>query len=158
MARFLLSEQPYQVAEAVMLCVYVENIVDMAILGCEGSIVTSEDAFKLRKAVISQAEAHIVVLDLSEVNLIEGSGLDMLLLLQRWSHGRNIQLKLFNPTNLVKYVLEHANPTPQFDFATLNEMMALLTRADTRDPPVGHDFTNSRLHRDNGREAPVLNP
>lgn len=98
----------------------------------------SEDAFILRKAVVSQPDARVVVLDLSEVHLIQSSGLGMLLLLQRWSHGRNIQLKLFNPTSLVKHVLDRANPTPHFDFATLDEMMALLTRADVGYAPARH--------------------
>ena len=115
-----------------MLGIYVENIVDMAIVECEGSIVRTEEAFKLRKAVISQAHARIVVIDLSEVRIIEGSGLGMLLFLHRWTQSRDIRLKLFNPTNLVKCRLEHANPTSQFDFATLDEMVALLARSDKR--------------------------
>jgi anti-anti-sigma regulatory factor len=115
-----------------MLGIYVENIVDMAIVECEGSIVRGEEAFKLRKAVISQAHARIVVIDLSEVRIIEGSGLGMLLFLHRWTQSRDIRLKLFNPTTLVKYTLEHANPTSQVDFATLDEMVALLARSDKR--------------------------
>lgn len=37
-----------------MLCIYVDSIVDMAILVCEGSIAGIEEAFQLRKAVISK--------------------------------------------------------------------------------------------------------
>lgn len=114
------------------MSIYVENISDMAIVECEGKIVRSEDASQLRKAVISQADARIVVLDLSEVRVIDGGGLAMLLFLRRWTQDRDIQLKLFNPTTLVKYRLERANPTPQFDFVPLNEMMALLARSDKR--------------------------
>ena len=113
-----------------MLCTYVSNIVEMAIVQCDGSIDGSEEAFKLRNVVISQVDARIVVLDLSEVRVIEGRGLAMLLFLHRWTQEREIRLKLFNPTNLVKYRLERVNPTPQFDFATINEMTALLARSD----------------------------
>lgn len=115
-----------------MLRVFVENISDMAIVECEGRIVRSEDALNLRRAVISQVDSRIIVLDLSEVRFIEGGGLGMLLVLQRWAQERNIQLKLFNPTNLVKFRLERANPTPQFDFVPLNEMMALLASSNQR--------------------------
>lgn len=115
-----------------MLRIFVENIGDMAIIECEGRIVRSEDAFKLRQAVILQADAQIIVLELSEVRVIEGGGLGMLLFLQRWAHERHIQLKLFNPTNLVKFRLERVNPIPQFDFVPLNEMMALLAISNNR--------------------------
>jgi anti-anti-sigma regulatory factor len=81
---------------------------------------------------LSRKHTPIVVIDLSEVRIIEGSGLGMLLFLHRWTQGRDIRLKLFNPTNLVKYTLEHANPTSQFDFANLDEMVALLARSDKR--------------------------
>lgn len=34
---------------------------------------------------------------ISEVRIIEGSGPGMLLFLQRWTQGRDIRIKLFNP-------------------------------------------------------------
>ena len=134
MARCVLSEQRItdQSVEAVMLCIHVSNMVEMAIVQCDDSIERSEEALKLRNIVISQVDARIVVLDLSEVRIIERKGLAMLLFLQRWAHERDIRLKLFNPTNLVKCRLERANPTSQFDFATLNEMTALLACGDKR--------------------------
>jgi anti-anti-sigma regulatory factor len=106
-------------------------MVEMAIVQCDGSIERSEEALKLRN-VVTQVDARIVVLDLSEVRIIEHRGLAMLLFLQRWAHERDVRLKLFNPTNLVKCRLERANPTSQFDFATLNEMTALLACWDKR--------------------------
>ena len=57
-----------------MLNVTVENIGELAVVECEGRIVQSEAAFKLRKAVTSQTDARIVVLELSEVHAIEGGG------------------------------------------------------------------------------------
>lgn len=115
-----------------MPCADVSNTIEMAIVQCNGSIERGEEAIKLRDVVMSQVEVRIVVLDLSEVRVIEGQGLAMLLFLQRWTRERNIRLKLFNPTNLVKYRLERASPTVQFDFATLNEMTALLAYSDRR--------------------------
>ena len=61
-----------------MLSVYIENIGDLAVVECEGRVVRSEAAFKLREAVTSQREARIIVLDLSDVRAIEGGGLGML--------------------------------------------------------------------------------
>ncbi len=115
-----------------MLGIHIENIGDIAIVECEDRIVRSEAAFKLREAVTSQRDARILVLDLSEVRAIEGGGLGMLLFLQRWAHEHAIRLKLFNPSNSVRDRLERANSIPQFDIATLEEMMALLALADSR--------------------------
>jgi anti-anti-sigma regulatory factor len=113
-----------------MLRIYTENVGDMAIVECEGRIVRSDAAFKLREAVTSQQEARIVVLDLSEVRAIEGGGLGMLLFLQQWAHGHDIRLKLFNPTSVVSDRLERANSMLGLDIIPLEEMMALLALAD----------------------------
>jgi hypothetical protein len=51
------------------------GIGDLAIVECEGRIVRSESAFKLRDIVTSQSDAHTVVIELSEVRAIEGGGL-----------------------------------------------------------------------------------
>lgn len=115
-----------------MLSVHMENIGEMAVIECEGRIVRSADAFELRKAVNLQSDARIVVLDLSEVTVIAGGGLGMLVFLQRWSHDHDIRLKLFNPRQSVRDSLEHASSMCAFDIATLDEMMALLACADAR--------------------------
>jgi anti-anti-sigma regulatory factor len=99
---------------------------------CEGRIVRSEAAFKLREAVMSLRNARIIVLDLSEVGAIEGGGLGMLLFLQRWACDHDIQFKLFNPTKSVRDRLALVNPIAGLDIATLHEMMALLANADRR--------------------------
>lgn len=114
-----------------MLGVHIENIGDLAVIECEGRIVRSDAAFKLRDAVTSQLDAHIIVVDLSEVNAIEGGGLGMLAFLHRWAFDHDIQFKLFNPSSLVQLRLEQANFTSQLDIATLDEMKALLGRAET---------------------------
>jgi anti-anti-sigma regulatory factor len=113
-----------------VLRICIDNIVDVAIVECEGSIVRSEEAFQLFKGVTSQAQARVILLDLSEVRAIERGGIGILLFLRCWTQERHMGLKLFNPRNLVRYSLEVANP--KFDFATLNEMLALLAPPDQR--------------------------
>jgi len=131
MARPVLSGQVDNWKE-VMLSVHIENIGDLAVVECEGRAVRSEAALKLREAVTSQRNARIIVLDLSEVRAIEGGGLGMLVFLQRWAYDHDIRLKLFNPTKSVQDRLEHASSMREFDIATLDEMIALLARADSR--------------------------
>jgi anti-anti-sigma regulatory factor len=115
-----------------MLKINVDNIGDLAVVECEGRIVQSEAAFKLREAVTSQRNARIVVLELSEVYAIEGGGLGMLVFLQRWARDHNIRFKLFNPSKFVRERLKRASSISDFDIPTLDEMMALLARADRR--------------------------
>jgi anti-anti-sigma regulatory factor len=113
-----------------MLSIHTENIGEMAVIECEGRIVRSEATFKLREAVTSQRDVRVIVLDLSEVYAIEGEGLGMLVFLQRWANDHDIEFKLFNPRQSVQDRLEHAKS--MFDIATLDEMMALLGRVDSR--------------------------
>jgi len=115
-----------------MLSVHIENIGEMAIIECEGRIVRSEAAFKLRQAVTSQRHVRIIILDLSGVSAIEGGGLGMLVSLERWAQDHDVRLKLFNPRQSVRDRLERANSMRQFDIATLDEMRAILLWADSR--------------------------
>jgi anti-anti-sigma regulatory factor len=105
---------------------------DRAVIECKGRVLRSEAAFKLREAVTSLRNARIIVLDLSEVGAIEGGGLGMLLFLQRWAYGHDIQFKLFNPTRSVRDRLELINSIAQLDISTLHEMMEVLANADRR--------------------------
>jgi anti-anti-sigma regulatory factor len=115
-----------------MLNVTVENIGELAIVECEGRIVQSESAYKLREAVTSQTDARIVVLELSEVHAIGGGGVAMLVFLQRWAREHNIRFLLFNPSNSVQSRLERAGSIAEFYIPSLEEMMALLAYADSR--------------------------
>lgn len=113
-----------------MLSVGIESIGDIVVFSCKGNIVRSETAAKLREAVTSQANARIIVIDLTEVDAIEAEGLDMLSALQRWAFDRNIQFKLFDPSSSVKSRLEHYEST-QFDIARFTEMIAILADAES---------------------------
>jgi anti-anti-sigma regulatory factor len=112
-----------------MLNIHIENIGELSIIECQGRIVQSVAAFKLRKAVLSQMQSKTIVLDLTEVHAIEGGGLGMLSSLQLWAHDRGIELKLFNPRSSVQNRLEHNEPV-QFHIAPFEEMMSLLAIAE----------------------------
>jgi hypothetical protein len=53
-----------------MPSVHVDKIGEMAIIECAGRFVRTETAVKLRDAVTSQTDAHVVVLDLTEMHAI----------------------------------------------------------------------------------------
>jgi anti-anti-sigma factor len=112
-----------------MLEIHMETVGDVAVVECQGRIVNSEAAFRLRDAILSQRNCRVVVVDLSEVQDIEGGGLGMLAYLQRWAHSHDIKLKLFNPTGMVHGRLERTW-MPMLELATTDEMIALLDRAE----------------------------
>ncbi|MGA8763754.1 MAG: STAS domain-containing protein [Candidatus Sulfotelmatobacter sp.] len=113
-----------------MPSVHIDNVGEMAIIECAGRFVRNEAAFKLRDAVTSQTDARLVVLDLTEMHAIGGGGLGMLVRLQRWAQDHGIRIKLFNPSGPVRDKLEHVD----FEVATLEQMMSLLSRVDSQYP------------------------
>jgi anti-anti-sigma regulatory factor len=116
--------------EDIMPSVHIDNVGDMAVVECEGRFVRSDAAFKLRDAVTSQSDAHVVVVDLTEMEAIGGGVIGMLVFLQRWAYDHDIRFKLFNPVRTVRERLEHASSLSAFEIAGLDEMMALLGQAD----------------------------
>jgi len=109
-----------------MLNIHVDTVGDAAVVECEGRIVRSAAAFELRDVVTAQQDASVIVLDLSRVSSIEGGGLGMLWYLRRWAHDHDIRLKVFNPTRSVKDRLETLSLHPEFEIASLDEILALL--------------------------------
>jgi anti-anti-sigma regulatory factor len=113
-----------------MLSIHTDRIGDVAVLQCEGRIVRSDAAFKLRDEVTAHPDARVIVLDLSEVTSIEGGGLGMLLFLERWALDREIELKVFNPSNSVRHRLEQAQAVMDFEISTVQDVSTVLARAE----------------------------
>ncbi len=105
----------------------VEHFTDLAVVECKGRIVHSDDVFKLRDVVLSQEDARVIVLDLSEVEAMGGGGLGMLAFLEHWAREHGIQLKLFCPSEAVVEGLGQNRSLPRFEIASFQEMMRLLS-------------------------------
>jgi anti-anti-sigma regulatory factor len=112
--------------EEAMLKVSIENIGDVAVIHCEGRVVQSAAAFRLREAVTQQRNARVVLLDLSDVQALEGGGLGMLVFLQRWTSEHGIQFKVFDPPALVRQRLEQVRSASELEIAGMSEVLALL--------------------------------
>jgi anti-anti-sigma factor len=108
-----------------MLEVHITKSVDVVVIQCKGRIVRSAAAFALRDAVTQQRDARVVLLDLSEVESLEGGGLGMLVFLQRWTRDNGIELILFGPSNPVRKSLERANPTSGFEITPVMDELSL---------------------------------
>jgi anti-anti-sigma regulatory factor len=116
----------------VMLNVAVENIGEMAVVECEGRLIHSESAHKLREAVTLQTDARIVILDLSAVSAVGGVGFDMLVFLRRWAQEHNIRFLVFDPSKSVQSKLNRARSSAEFYIPSFEEMMAILACANSR--------------------------
>ncbi len=113
-----------------MLSIYVEKLNDLSVVECKGRIVQSDAVFQLRDTVISQADARIIALDLSEIEAIGGGGLGMLAYLQHWADEHQIQLKLFSPSRSVMEGLYQIRSVLDFEVATFHELMEILQKSD----------------------------
>jgi anti-anti-sigma regulatory factor len=115
-----------------MLSIHNDRIGDVAVLQCEGRIERSDAAFKLRDAVTAQADARVIVLDLSEVTSIEVDGLGMLLFLERWALDHEIELKVFNPSNSVRHRIKEAQSVMDFEISTIYDVSTLVPYVEHR--------------------------
>jgi anti-anti-sigma regulatory factor len=123
-----------------MLNLDVERIGKLAVVHCEGRIVRSDAAFRLRDAVMHLRDARVVMLDLSEVEALEGGGLGMLLFLQLWARDRGIQLKVLDPPAGVRQTLERTRSAVDIEIAGMGEALSLLSSAPSEWPTS--KFTN----------------
>ena len=116
-----------------MLTVDVDRSEDVVVLQCRGRIVRGEATNILRDAVTAPPNARIIVLDLSDVETVDGSGLGMLVFLHHWTRNQGVQLKLVNPSALVNEIMERTGLNRVFDVSSVGEALMIL-----RDPDDGH--------------------
>ena len=83
-----------------------EQTGDVAVLQCAGRVVGPESLTALTDAVTSLSQLRVIVLDLSSVEIIDARGLGMLVFLHNWACATGIQVKLVNPSKLVREILE----------------------------------------------------
>jgi anti-anti-sigma regulatory factor len=92
-----------------MPSVHIDHRGETAIVECAGRFVRNEAAFQLRDAVTSQANARVVVLDLTDMHAIGGGSLGTLVLLQKWAADHDIRFQLYNPSGDVLDKLKHVD-------------------------------------------------
>jgi anti-anti-sigma factor len=99
---------------------------DVAILQCVGRIVRGEPLHFLKEAVTSLKSLRMVVLDLSDVELLDGGGLGLLVFLHRWTRDNGIQLKLVNPSPFVREMLDRTRLTRLFNVSSIGDVFDVL--------------------------------
>jgi anti-anti-sigma factor len=103
---------------------------------CSGRIVRGPEIRTLRNAIVSETDPRIVVLDLSDVEMIDAGGLTAFLSLHEWAQARGVQLKLVNPSHFVSEVLTRTRLDHVFDISTLDDALFVLTAPEYGSPCV----------------------
>jgi anti-anti-sigma factor len=113
-----------------------EQAGDVAVLQCAGRIVRGEAIHFLKDAVTTLKQPRVVVLDLSEVEMLDGGGLGLLVFLHRWTHDHKIQLKLVKPSSFVREMLERTRLTSVFNISSVNDAVEILCTSQAALPDV----------------------
>ena len=103
-----------------------EQTGDVAVLQCSGRIVRGEAIHFLRDAVTSLKQPRMVVLDLTDVEMLDGGGLGMLVFLHRWTRDHGIQLKLVNPSTFVRDMLDRTHLSCVFNISSVEDVVEIL--------------------------------
>lgn len=106
-----------------------EQIDDVAVLQCLGRIVDPEALSRLKAAVTSLSQLRVVVLDLSGVEMVDARGLGMLVFLHNWACATGIQVKLVNPSKLVREMLEVTGLTSVLHVSSVDELIEMFCDA-----------------------------
>lgn len=102
-----------------------EQIGGIAVLQCVGRMVRAQELCVLKEAVTRLSQPRVIVLDLSEVEMLDGRGLGMLVFLHNWSCANGIQLKLVNPSRLVRKMIELTGLTSVLHVSSVNDVVEI---------------------------------
>ena len=105
------------------LHIKIEQTSDVAVLQCCGRLVRGEALHLLKDAVTSLSRLRVVVLDLSEVEMLDGGGLGMLVFLHKWTRSSGIQLKLVNPSSLALEMLMRTRLTSVLHVSSIDDVV-----------------------------------
>ena len=113
---------------------------EVAVVHCSGRLVRGAEVCTLRNAVVSQKTTRIVVLDLSQVEFMDAGGLNALVSLHHWTRNHGIQLKLVNPSRLVREMLTRTRLNRVFDISSLHDVLTILSGADCHRAKYGAGY------------------
>jgi anti-anti-sigma factor len=103
---------------------------DVAVLQCAGRMVRPQALSLLKDAVTSLSQLRVIVLDLSEVGMLDAGGLGVLVSLHNWACANGIQLKLVNPSTLVRQMLELTRLTSVLHISSVEDVIHIFCNGD----------------------------
>ncbi len=115
-----------------MLNATVQRLGDTSIFHLQGRLVIDGYSCSiLRNALLGQADAGRLVVNLAQVDRIDAWGLGALLRLRDWAHARGMTFKLMNTMQPVERVLQLTGLNCVFEFCSLRDVFCLLHHAAT---------------------------
>ena len=102
-----------------------EQTSDVAVVRCGGRLVRGEALHFLKDAVTRLSGPRVIVLDLSEVEMLDGGGLGILVFLHKWTRAAGIQLKLVNPSNLTREMLIRTRLTSVLHVSSIDDVVEI---------------------------------
>jgi anti-anti-sigma factor len=108
-----------------------EQAGDVAVLQCAGRIVRGEAIHSLKHAVTSLKQPRVVVLDLTDVEVLDGGGLGTLVFLHRWTRDNGIQMKIVNPSTFVREMLDRTRLSCVFNISSVEDAVEILCTSFT---------------------------
>jgi hypothetical protein len=106
--------------------VHVEKIGDMAVIRCEGRMIGSDAAFRLRDEVGRQEDLTLLYWTWQKLSFMGGDVVGMLVFLQVWTRSLGIQFKLFDPPPGVRRSVQRLRSTIEIEIASMNDLLSKL--------------------------------
>jgi len=103
---------------------------DVAVLQCAGKMVRAAALRLLKDAVTGMSQLRVIVLDLSDVTMVGARGLGTLVSLHNWAGASGIQLKLVNPSKVMREMLELTGLTSVLQVSSLDEVIQIFCNSD----------------------------
>lgn len=112
-----------------MLIVNIQNVGETSLFRCIGRIVAGEEVASLKRAVLCHQNCNNVVLDLSQVSALDGSGMGLLAFFAGWTRIVGITLKVMSPTPHVRRLLELTNLDSVLNLCEWHDVPETMTHA-----------------------------
>ena len=107
----------------------IERIEDVVVMRCSGRMVRGAALDNFRRRIEQLDRLRVLVLDLSEVQLLDAGGLGTLLLVRRCAVQNGAKLKLVNPPVFLRRVLEATHLSSVFEISSLKDALSILQPA-----------------------------
>jgi anti-anti-sigma factor len=104
----------------------VECLQDVAVVNCSGRMVRGAALDQFRRRIEQIERIRLLVLDVSNVDHLDAGGLGTLLLVRRWAMQKSAKLKLVNPPEFFRRMLDATHLTSIFEISSLKEAISIL--------------------------------
>ncbi len=104
----------------------IECLQGVAVVNCSGRMVRGAALDEFRRRIEQLEGVRMLVLDVSEVDLLDAGGLGTLLLLRHWTNQRSAKMKLVNPPVFFRSTLEATHLSAVFEISSLREAICIL--------------------------------